>query len=53
MTDPNIDFATKLKTYSEQDSKYGDWIPDIIKKILRNGKTLDLTACVVFSKICY
>jgi hypothetical protein len=53
MTDPNIAFATKLKTYSEQSSKYGDWIPDTIKKILRNGKTLDLTACVVFSKICY
>lgn len=49
----NIQFAEKLKGYSSEQGKYGDWIPDVLKKILVRGRRLDLTACVVLSKICY
>ena len=33
--------------------KRGDWVPDIFKKILSEDTSVDLPACVVFSKIVY
>ena len=49
----NIQFSEKLKSYSSEQGKYGDWVPDVVKKILIKDKRLDLIACVILSKICY
>lgn len=51
--DPNIEFAKKLKLYTSNTEGFGDWLPDVLKKILKKNNTLDVTACLVLSKLCY
>tara|TARA_B100000035_G_scaffold315197_1_gene334376 strand:+ start:549 stop:1589 length:1041 start_codon:yes stop_codon:yes gene_type:complete len=49
----NIKLAEDIRKHETSKDKFGDWLPFILKIILvRNGK-LDVTACLVLSKICY
>ena len=49
----NVKLAEDIAKYNTNNDKFGTWIPFALKIILvRNGK-LDVTACMVLSKICY
>ena len=46
----DVSFTLKLKNYSKKREAYGDWLPDILKKILRKNKLKILMKSSIYFK---